>query len=202
MSLTLCWAHIARVAQSVEHGTLNPRVVGSSPTSGASLLRINSSSGEKCLLQHVALTRVTFLLLTHHTFKVHPCRVSSVQLGGMAKIGKTLQCQCSYSSKINNTYFIDRILLLVRSCLPSNIDWTILNHRIKHIPSSLSLASQGVPMSLRFCEFFNDIFFSNECRRKLQTELNPNPIHRKCLQLHCCTAGCIEIADTRDFENR
>ena len=27
--------HQARVAQSVEHGTLNPRVVGSSPTSGA-----------------------------------------------------------------------------------------------------------------------------------------------------------------------
>ena len=26
---------VARLAQSVEHGTLNPRVVGSSPTSGA-----------------------------------------------------------------------------------------------------------------------------------------------------------------------
>ena len=26
--------HSARLAQSVEHGTLNPRVVGSSPTSG------------------------------------------------------------------------------------------------------------------------------------------------------------------------
>ena len=27
--------HPARLAQSVEHGTLNPRVVGSSPTLGA-----------------------------------------------------------------------------------------------------------------------------------------------------------------------
>ena len=26
--------HVARLAQSVEHGTLNPRVVGSSPTLG------------------------------------------------------------------------------------------------------------------------------------------------------------------------
>ena len=31
----------ARLAQSVEHGTLNPRVVGSSPTSGALFLPIN-----------------------------------------------------------------------------------------------------------------------------------------------------------------
>ena len=33
-----CWSknklHVARLAQSVEHGTLNPRVVDSSPTLG------------------------------------------------------------------------------------------------------------------------------------------------------------------------
>ena len=32
----------ARLAQSVEHGTLNPRVVGSSPTSGAPFSSLNS----------------------------------------------------------------------------------------------------------------------------------------------------------------
>ena len=29
--------HVARLAQSVEHGTLNPRVVGSNPTLGETL---------------------------------------------------------------------------------------------------------------------------------------------------------------------
>ena len=29
--------HVARLAQSVEHGTLNPRIVGSSPTLGVLL---------------------------------------------------------------------------------------------------------------------------------------------------------------------
>ena len=33
----------ARLAQSVEHGTLNPRVVGSSPTLGEALLSVEST---------------------------------------------------------------------------------------------------------------------------------------------------------------
>ena len=32
--MVVCSKGIARLAQSVEHGTLNPRVVGSSPTLG------------------------------------------------------------------------------------------------------------------------------------------------------------------------
>ena len=32
--------NVARLAQSVEHGTLNPRVVGSSPTLGAKIFSL------------------------------------------------------------------------------------------------------------------------------------------------------------------
>ena len=35
-AINFCSVKIARLAQSVEHGTLNPRVVGSSPTMGES----------------------------------------------------------------------------------------------------------------------------------------------------------------------
>ena len=35
-AINFCSVNIARLAQSVEHGTLNPRVVGSSPTLGGS----------------------------------------------------------------------------------------------------------------------------------------------------------------------
>ena len=42
------WTHqSARLAQSVEHGTLNPRVVGSSPTLGEDVLFHLYSSGQK-----------------------------------------------------------------------------------------------------------------------------------------------------------
>ena len=38
--LLYCQQQVARLAQSVEHGTLNPRVVGSSPTLGALLFHL------------------------------------------------------------------------------------------------------------------------------------------------------------------
>ena len=46
-------ASVARLAQSVEHGTLNPRVVGSSPTLGEALL---AGPSRKCLLPPTTTT--------------------------------------------------------------------------------------------------------------------------------------------------
>ena len=46
---SLC-AHTARLAQSVEHETLNLRVVGSSPTLGASFLQIYGIRSELVVL--------------------------------------------------------------------------------------------------------------------------------------------------------
>ena len=49
-TLCLCESVCARLAQSVEHETLNLRVVGSSPTLGGSLFFFVNSKGEKVCL--------------------------------------------------------------------------------------------------------------------------------------------------------
>ncbi|KRZ80988.1 hypothetical protein T10_1471 [Trichinella papuae] len=54
MEFNLAW-----LAQSVEHGTLNPRVVGSSPTSGVFLLSLNLWYFTAC----------SFLNSRHHLYK-------------------------------------------------------------------------------------------------------------------------------------
>ena len=55
-AINFCSVNIARLAQSVEHGTLNPRVVGSRPTLGRSFehnITIDKSSELERVMQFI-----------------------------------------------------------------------------------------------------------------------------------------------------
>ena len=89
----------ARLAQSVEHETLNLRVVGSSPTLGASILLLFCFIS-LCLLRfsHLAGHR-TCLHMTHstiHTYTVFLLLLLSICAGARARSTKTPSSPCVY----------------------------------------------------------------------------------------------------------
>ena len=90
----------ARLAQSVEHGTLNPRVVGSSPTSGdffllfflpkALPILINGDTGSTGSLIHTG--RVLYKTLFDFSHTTTSCMQvrNEYKMNGMLCVGRTL----------------------------------------------------------------------------------------------------------------